>query len=571
MKRFLIVLVLTFFVLSLSAQNKSTFTYSEDTILAPTSREDYDWFGSPCLSGDMMMIGSSISAAVCGAGYVNYYEKNMDGDWDFIQRIESPEPEDCDHFGSDIGYYDSTLVITAYRDDNGGSGYIFRLQDTSWNYMQTITGSDTEADDGWGEGIDIDRGVILSGSFLDDTNSVFNVGSVYAFTEDTTGTWIERAIFRPEGIRAWDYFGSRISMENGVAAIGAFKRDDGVTDGGAVYFYNVSKSYTVNYLAGPNGNISGDISQTVNHGDNSTTVTAIPDMGYAFIDWSDKSTDNPRTDYNITSCMTITANFDTVIVNVPVTNIEITGTDDITVNNGTLQLGVNILPVDATNKVVKWSSSDEQIATVNNTGLVNAVANGDVKIIASATDGSGKADTVDITVSGQIISVTGVSIIAVDTITVGDTITIIADLSPDNATIKSVSWSIDDPNIAVIDPTSGILTGISPGEVYVTVTTEDGNYTAYKKIVVVAATSIVTFANELFKIYPNPSAGTLIIENKRISENADIGISIYDLSSNCIHKEQLKENKIIIKLQSGVYLIKISDGLTESTHKIFVH
>ena len=692
MKTFLIVLALTFFVFSVSAQTESTFTYSEDTILAPASRADYDWFGSPCLSGDMMMIGGSISAAVCGvgsgAGYVNYYVKNIDGDWNFIQKIESPEPEDCDHFGSDIaidgdwafigawwddnntytdvgkvyrfqkvggtwvhtppdlycpnpsnedmfgvsleikdglafigalkddigrgfesgtvyyytvtspgtltpqgfinapsamghdagdnfgsdiGYYDSTLVISAYRDDSGGCAFIFRPEGGSWDCKQKITGSDTEFGDGWGEGIDIDRGIILSGAFLDSAIGMEMVGSAYAYTENTSGTWVERAIFRPADANPYDYFGSRVSLENGVAAIGAFKRDEGTTDGGAVYFYSVNKSYSVNYLAGPNGSISGDTSQTVNHGDSSATVTAIPDMGYAFIDWSDKSTDNPRTDYNITSAITVTANFDTVIINIPVSDVEIIGAADITANNGTLQLGVNILPVDATDKTVTWSSTAPSIATVNDTGLVTAVANGDIKIMAAANDGSGEADSVDINVSGQTIPVIGVSIFAVDTITVGETITLIADISPYNATIKSVRWNVDNSNIASIDTTSGILTGIAAGEVVVTVTTEDGSKTASKKIIVVAATSVVTFANEQFKIYPNPSAGTLIVENKGISENADFLVSVYNLSGICIHKEHFKEYKLSIQLRSGFYLFKISDGLTESTRKIFMH
>jgi uncharacterized protein YjdB len=270
--------------------------------------------------------------------------------------------------------------------------------------------------------------------------------------------------------------------------------------------------------------------------------------------------------------MTVTANFDTVIVNIPVTDIEITGVADINVYNGTLQLDVNILPVDATNKNVAWSSSDEQIATVNDKGLVDAVANGNVKIIAEATDGSGEADTVAITVSGQRIPVTGVRIIsAVDTITVGETITLIADISPDSATIQSVSWSIDDTSIATIDVTSGILTGIAPGEVVITVTTEDGSKTANKKIVVVAVTSVITFAGDQIICYPNPSSGKLIVKPKGITKSADSVIGVYDLCGNCIYKDQLEEDNMIIQLQKGFFLIKISDGLNESTHHILVY
>ena len=38
-------------------------------------------------------------------------------------------------------------------------------------------------------------------------------------------------------------------------------------------------------------------------------MTAVPDAGYEFVDWSDSSTDNPRTDSNVTADISVTANF----------------------------------------------------------------------------------------------------------------------------------------------------------------------------------------------------------------------------------------------------------------------
>jgi uncharacterized repeat protein (TIGR02543 family) len=69
-------------------------------------------------------------------------------------------------------------------------------------------------------------------------------------------------------------------------------------------------SYTLNYAAGPGGSLSGDPVQTVNYGGNGTAVTAVPDIGYHFVDWSDGSTANPRTDTNVTADLNVTANFE---------------------------------------------------------------------------------------------------------------------------------------------------------------------------------------------------------------------------------------------------------------------
>src|SRR4029077_5053149 len=68
-------------------------------------------------------------------------------------------------------------------------------------------------------------------------------------------------------------------------------------------------TYTLTYTAGPHGSISGTSPQTVPYGGSGTPVTAGPDTGYHFVNWSDSSTDNPRTDTNVTMDISVTANF----------------------------------------------------------------------------------------------------------------------------------------------------------------------------------------------------------------------------------------------------------------------
>ena len=68
-------------------------------------------------------------------------------------------------------------------------------------------------------------------------------------------------------------------------------------------------TYTLTYTAGANGGITGTSPQTVPHGGSGTAVTAVPDTGYHFVNWSDGSTANPRTDTNVTAKCRVTANF----------------------------------------------------------------------------------------------------------------------------------------------------------------------------------------------------------------------------------------------------------------------
>jgi hypothetical protein len=73
---------------------------------------------------------------------------------------------------------------------------------------------------------------------------------------------------------------------------------------------NPINTYTLTYTANSNGTISWTTSQTINEGENGTTVTAIPNSWYHFLQWSDGSTNNPRTDTNVTGNISVTAQFE---------------------------------------------------------------------------------------------------------------------------------------------------------------------------------------------------------------------------------------------------------------------
>jgi hypothetical protein len=68
-------------------------------------------------------------------------------------------------------------------------------------------------------------------------------------------------------------------------------------------------TFTLEYATGTGGTLSGDISQVVAYGGDGTAVTATPDTDYHFLQWSDSSTENPRTDVNVSADINVTANF----------------------------------------------------------------------------------------------------------------------------------------------------------------------------------------------------------------------------------------------------------------------
>lgn len=88
-------------------------------------------------------------------------------------------------------------------------------------------------------------------------------------------------------------------------------------------FNNISiqyspQTFTVSFLAGDHGSISGTASQTIEYGNSTSSISAIGDSGYHFTNWSDGNTQNPREIIGITSNKTLTANFAADDVNAPI-------------------------------------------------------------------------------------------------------------------------------------------------------------------------------------------------------------------------------------------------------------
>ncbi|BDU74210.1 InlB B-repeat-containing protein [Mesoterricola silvestris] len=68
-------------------------------------------------------------------------------------------------------------------------------------------------------------------------------------------------------------------------------------------------AYTLAYTAGAHGTLAGTTPQTVTLGGSGTPVTAVPDAGYQFIQWSDGLLTATRTDGSVAANLSVTASF----------------------------------------------------------------------------------------------------------------------------------------------------------------------------------------------------------------------------------------------------------------------
>lgn len=102
--------------------------------------------------------------------------------------------------------------------------------------------------------------------------------------------------------------------------------------------------------------------------------------------------------------------FDTLFVAESVSVNGAGGVTTIDVDAGTLQMEATVLPLFADDKSVTWSVSDGNIATIDPNGLVQAVSDGSVFAIATTNDGTNLSDSVEITITNQIVALTDFTI-----------------------------------------------------------------------------------------------------------------------------------------------------------------
>lgn len=153
---------------------------------------------------------------------------------------------------------------------------------------------------------------------------------------------------------------------------------------------------------------------------------------------------------------------------------------EISVGNGT-QITASVLPANATNKKLTYSSSDESVATVNDAGAVVGIGAG--KATITVRSANGKTASVEVTVT--YVNVTGITIdpskLELD---VNNVATLTAAVEPANASAKLVKWSSDNEAIATVDE-SGKVTGVAEGTATITAAaTDESGVTAKCQVVV---------------------------------------------------------------------------------------
>jgi len=152
-----------------------------------------------------------------------------------------------------------------------------------------------------------------------------------------------------------------------------------------------------------------------------------------------------------------------VSVTVPVSSISLSLSSATIIKGESISLQATIIPSDATENIVSWSSSNAAIAQVNQEGKVTAMGGGKARIIASAGGKTAEcAITVIVPVTSIVLNQSSASL------DLGETLSLTASISPADATDQSITWSSSNTSVATV--VDGLVTAIGGGTSNITAT-----------------------------------------------------------------------------------------------------
>ena len=207
----------------------------------------------------------------------------------------------------------------------------------------------------------------------------------------------------------WTVYGEVVSTENPYTT--TISENTPTLSENTEFVANFVASYTATVLTNNEEwgsvNINGEEGVTVKSivANGSVTFNAVPAEGYEFVSWSLVmsgmefplgATEPTYTVPQLTADMTIKATFK--LIPVPVTGINLSQTEASLRIGKELQLSATILPNNATDKNIVWSSQNSGIATVDQTGKITAISAGTTTITVSAQDGSGVVSECEVTI-----------------------------------------------------------------------------------------------------------------------------------------------------------------------------
>lgn len=217
--------------------------------------------------------------------------------------------------------------------------------------------------------------------------------------------------------------------------------------------------------------------------------------------------------------------------------------EELTMNvDDEMRLTYILKPVNATNKNLIWSSSNEDVVKVDKTGMVKAISSGSATVIVQTEDG-GFIDMTNITVLQPvkeiIMSQTEISVKK------GAIFWLNATVMPESSDNKAVTWTSSDTSLATVTQ-NGMVTALKVGTVTISCVSEDTGVVGY---CVVEITEPVTGLT-LNSYYEEIVKDTKFVIVPTVMPNDAINKNVTYLSSDT-EVAVVDENGVVTGLKGG--------------------
>ena len=228
-------------------------------------------------------------------------------------------------------------------------------------------------------------------------------------------------------------------------------------------------------------------------------------------------------------------------------------------------LSVSVTPEDADDMTIEWKSEDESVASVNVNGVVTAIKEGETRIYATST-ATGIEDFCTVLVRKNVTSIS-LEESQISLANIGDTKQLIAVISPDDATDKSVTWKSSNEQVCSVSGT-GLVTATGVGTTLVTVTTVDGGLTATCVVKVIQHVDGVTLNKSTLSLNVGESEK---LQATITPSNADNKNVIWTSSDE--DKLTVDQNGVINALKAGeaiIFATSVDNPEAKATCKVTV-
>lgn len=222
---------------------------ADEYIKAPVITAGDEFGAAVAIDSDTLVIGSPLEADSTGAAYI--YTK-VNGQWVFQARLDASDKETGFRFGDSVAISGSTVVVgsPAHGDSSGsffvdpsGAAYVFVRENGTWTQQKTLLGDNTGDSDNFGISVDIDDDRVVVGARFEAGvgESLMDSGAAYVFGR-TGIAWSQEAYLKAPVPKAFDEFGTSVSISGSMVAIGAPLEDGAALNAGAVFLFEKGTS-----------------------------------------------------------------------------------------------------------------------------------------------------------------------------------------------------------------------------------------------------------------------------------------------------------------------------------------